>query len=224
MVTALEETESLMRDMKTYMVELQRSPSSTLFHLVRPDSIVRIVQRFSEDMELLGKELPGGAVPSASEKISFVLNRKSLKNLIQRLEERKSSVTVILGIIGRYDTPRGTHVSRLTLLERVMSKFGTKSSPFVAMSLLLQPVKMRYPGKSTTKATASPVGYRQHLRHKSSASTAFVPRWMATHSVRTRCLEILTASTISLSTGYKQYTKRRRSRLSRYKRPFRAWQ
>lgn len=106
MVTALEETESLMRDMKTYMVELQRSPSSTLFHLVHPDSIVRIVQQFSEDMELLGKLLPGGVAPSAPEKIRFVLNRKSLKDLVQRLEERKSSVTVILGIIRRYDSHR----------------------------------------------------------------------------------------------------------------------
>ncbi|OIW34297.1 hypothetical protein CONLIGDRAFT_665094 [Coniochaeta ligniaria NRRL 30616] len=125
----LEETESLMRDLKTYMLDVQRSPSSTLCHLVQPDSIVRIAQQFSEDMELLGKALPATISPSTREKIKFVLTKKSLKELIQRLEERKISAMMALGVIGRYK-PLGKMLRpHLTPAGWAISSYETKSIP-----------------------------------------------------------------------------------------------
>jgi len=83
------------------MLELQRSPSSRVFHTVYPGSMVRVVQSFSEDMDLLERALPSNMAPTASEKIQFVLGKKTFRDIVQRLQERKSSVITLLGIIGR---------------------------------------------------------------------------------------------------------------------------
>ncbi|KAK1763399.1 hypothetical protein QBC33DRAFT_550042 [Phialemonium atrogriseum] len=97
----LEETESLMRDLQTYAIEVQRSPSSILYHRILPDSIVQIARQFSEDMQVLRSHLPSDASPSFLRRLDFVLDKKSTREIVQRLEQRKTAASMALDIIGR---------------------------------------------------------------------------------------------------------------------------
>jgi hypothetical protein len=88
-----------MRELRTYLLELQRSPSSTGTHPGRFDSLNRIVKLFSEDMALLDQALPTDTALSAAQKIRFVRGKKTLKEIVQRLQERKISAIALLCII-----------------------------------------------------------------------------------------------------------------------------
>jgi len=91
-----------MSELRAYLIEAQQSPSSTLFHRVGQSPIDRIVQQFSEDMDLLRRALPAGATLSASSRVKFVLGKKPLSEIRQRLQERKTSIQIILSTMGRY--------------------------------------------------------------------------------------------------------------------------
>lgn len=90
-----------MRDLQTYAVEVQRSPSSILYHRTLPDSIVQIARQFSEDMQVLHGYLHSDASPSFSRRLEFVLDKRSAREIVQRLEQRKTAATMALDIIGR---------------------------------------------------------------------------------------------------------------------------
>jgi hypothetical protein len=99
--TVLHETESTIRSLQAFTLELQNSPAIQHDYEDMPDRIFRIACLFSEDMQALKDCLPSEFSASAAKKMKFVFARKKVKEILQRLEERKSTTSLALGLIGR---------------------------------------------------------------------------------------------------------------------------
>ncbi|KAE9378468.1 hypothetical protein N431DRAFT_479487 [Stipitochalara longipes BDJ] len=99
----LHETESTMRSLQAFTLELQKSPSIQHNYEDMPNRIFKIAYLFSEDMQALKVYLPSELPVSAAKKMKFVFDKKKVKETLQRLEQRKSTASLALGLIGRYN-------------------------------------------------------------------------------------------------------------------------
>ncbi|KAK3681654.1 hypothetical protein B0T22DRAFT_485134 [Podospora appendiculata] len=100
-----------------YCVAVQRSPSSVAHHrALTPDSIIQIARQFSDDLQLLRRHLPSDLSPSLTAKVKFVIDKKSTRELVQRLEQRKTAATLALEFIGR--------LNDISLRDEVLSLHG----------------------------------------------------------------------------------------------------
>ncbi|RYO86205.1 hypothetical protein DL766_003563 [Monosporascus sp. MC13-8B] len=73
---ALQEAESLMRDLQFYASEAQRCPPESVRNHMISDSIAQIARQFSEDMDALRGILPAQMPSPFPARMAFVLNRK----------------------------------------------------------------------------------------------------------------------------------------------------
>jgi hypothetical protein len=90
-----------MRSLQAFTLELRKSPSIQHDYKDMPNRIFRVACLFSEDMQALKDYLPPDFSASAANKMKFVFARKKVKEILQRLEERKSTASLALGLIGR---------------------------------------------------------------------------------------------------------------------------
>jgi hypothetical protein len=90
-----------MRSLQAFTLELQKSPAIQYDYEDMPNRIFRIAYLFSEDMQALKDYLPSEFSASAAKKMKFVFAKKKVKEILQRLEERKSTSSLALGLIGR---------------------------------------------------------------------------------------------------------------------------
>jgi len=98
----LSETESLMKALEKYILHIQQKPSVATRHQGLTNSIHKIAQFFLSDVRILQDCLPLNAPPSLVQKVHFRLEKSRIKDVIQRLEQRKTSATLALEVIGRY--------------------------------------------------------------------------------------------------------------------------
>ncbi|KAK3331706.1 hypothetical protein B0T19DRAFT_85691 [Cercophora scortea] len=131
----LAETERLMRDLQLYCVAVQRSPSSVAHHRAPPDSIVQIARQFSEDLDLLRRHLPSDLSPSVAAKVKFVIGKKSIKEIAQRLEQRKTAAALALEFIGR--------LNDISLRDEVLSLHGKFDGLAANQTVLAQNLEQR---------------------------------------------------------------------------------
>jgi hypothetical protein len=87
-----------MRSLQTFTLELQKSPAIQHDYEDMPSRILRIAYLFSEDMQALKDCLPSEL---SAKKMKFVFAKKKVKEILQRFEERKSTSSLALGLIGR---------------------------------------------------------------------------------------------------------------------------
>lgn len=97
----LRETESTMRSLQAFTLELRKSPSIQNNYEDMPNRIFGIAHLFSEDMQALKGCLPSELSASTAKKMKFVFAKKKVKEILQRLEERKSTASLALSLIGR---------------------------------------------------------------------------------------------------------------------------
>jgi hypothetical protein len=91
----------MMRSLQAFTLELQKYPAIQHDYEDMPNRIFRIAYLFSEDMQALKDCLPSEFSTSAAKKMKFVFAKKKVKEILQRLEERKSTSSLALGLIGR---------------------------------------------------------------------------------------------------------------------------
>jgi hypothetical protein len=90
-----------MRTLQVFTLELRKSPSIQHDYKELPNQIFKVACLFSEDMQALKDCLPSESSASPTKKMKFVFARKKVKEILQRLEERKSTASLALGLIGR---------------------------------------------------------------------------------------------------------------------------
>jgi hypothetical protein len=87
-----------MKELQTCAAEALQSPSTVSSQHAVLSSIVQIAQNFSDDMNILRKAVRLDASPTLAEKIDFIFRKKSLRNILQRLERRKTAAIVAISI------------------------------------------------------------------------------------------------------------------------------
>jgi hypothetical protein len=90
-----------MRTLQAFTLELRKSPSIQHDYKELPNQIFRVACLFSEDMQALKDCLPSESSASPAKKMKFVFASKKVREILQRLEERKSTASLALGLIGR---------------------------------------------------------------------------------------------------------------------------
>lgn len=91
-----------MRNLQMYTTELRRSSNtSSVHHITLQRSITQISQQFANDMTALHDVLPRDLSTSVLNRVKFVIRKSETDKVLGRLEQRKTSATMALGIIGR---------------------------------------------------------------------------------------------------------------------------
>lgn len=97
----LVEIDSLMSSVLSFMIEFQASARTKLEARGLPPGLARTVEWFAEDMDKLRRCLPSDLRPGFASRVKFVFQKGKIEDIVERLEQRKSSVTLALSAIGR---------------------------------------------------------------------------------------------------------------------------
>ena len=98
-VTAVDDVNSVIRNLSRYIAEFNQSASTRAEHNVLPEAVTRAVQGFHEQLATLKGLLP---TESVQQKIRWGLDKKrKVKEVTENLGRRKTTVLLALEIDGR---------------------------------------------------------------------------------------------------------------------------
>jgi hypothetical protein len=80
----------------------QQSPAQLQRLEGLPSSIHGIAQQFLDDVTVLKGCFPTNASPTLLERVSFTLEKRRIREVTQRLQQRQSSASLALELLGRY--------------------------------------------------------------------------------------------------------------------------
>ncbi|KAI9748639.1 MAG: hypothetical protein M1815_003098 [Lichina confinis] len=101
-VKAVDDVNSVIRDLNRYIAEFNMSASARAEHNVLPEVVIRAVQGFRDDLASIKELLPIESPLRLGQKIRWGLDKKrKLKEATEKLESRKTTVLLALEIDGR---------------------------------------------------------------------------------------------------------------------------
>ena len=100
-MTALSDVESNIRSLRNYVDAFQTSTNATQEFEVLPEIITLAIHRFRDDVDMISAILPPGRSVTVAQRFGLVYNQKKVREIIARLQDRRSNLTVALSLTGR---------------------------------------------------------------------------------------------------------------------------
>jgi hypothetical protein len=98
---ALLDVESNMRSLRSYIDAFQGPGSATQEVGVLPEVITSSIHLFQEDVDMIRDLLPPDASLKLVRQVKWLCDRKKVKNITARLQNRKHDLSLALSLAGR---------------------------------------------------------------------------------------------------------------------------
>lgn len=93
----IQNTESVLRNVRLNVAEFNSSTLATVYHEVLPEAVERCVEEIRDDLNLLENRLaPGDLGRDIGARIRHVLSKKSIRDILGRLESQQNLLSLAL--------------------------------------------------------------------------------------------------------------------------------
>ncbi|KAF1849195.1 uncharacterized protein K460DRAFT_428656 [Cucurbitaria berberidis CBS 394.84] len=101
--STLQDVDSNMRILRVYVIEFERSKNAIEKFEVLPDTITGCFRKFFDDITALKQMLPHALKPGFAAKAKWVFDKNKMKEVLARLNDRKTSLNTALVVMGLKD-------------------------------------------------------------------------------------------------------------------------